>query len=110
MNLTDSLLARGLRQGRFTWREVALARSAVREHRKAWAKGASTPEHSSALSRRLARNWRLSVVFALSRLVIEQPTLAVWGGVLVLPAMLITMVTVALRAFRFFGHLLQGAA
>ena len=109
MKLTDCLLARGLRQGHFTWREVALARSAVRDHRKAWAQGAGTPELSRALSRRLAKSWRLSAVIALSRLVIEQPTLAVWGGLLMVPAMLITVVTLAMRGLRFFGHLLEGA-
>lgn len=109
MRFIDYLLARGLHQGRFSRHQVARVRAAVRMHRKAWLQGTSTPELSRLLASDFSRNWRLAAVMALARLAIEQPTLTVWGALLVVPAGLITLVTFGLRGARLVQHLFQGA-
>jgi hypothetical protein len=58
MRFIDSLLARGLRRGRFSRHQVGRVRAAVRAHRKAWLQGEAAPELSRLLAGDLARNWR----------------------------------------------------
>lgn len=91
VSLFDRLLMRALRTHVLTVSEVIVLRRQMREHRAALTGEAPMPE----LRRRIVRSPRMSIVFGLWRLSIEQPVIFLLGMLLCVPGLCMFAYTVA---------------
>lgn len=89
--LFDLLLMRALRTHVLTVSEVIVLRRQMREHQSAIAGEAAMPQ----VRRRIARSPRMSAVFGLWRLSLEQPAIFLLGTLLCVPGLCMFAFTLA---------------